>query len=360
MLALLVFSARALAQSPTRDNVVLLTVAAPPDDAAALEAVARELLERLEMSVELRRVERVELQEIRQPPPSVTRYFARVWIAFAKNGRARLYLEHAARDRVLVRDVEADAHNAELVREELGHILQNAVEGLKAGEEIGAPRREALKAVDDEATQGSPPAVQGQTPAQTAPAPVRAPQRDRYGSRSWRFGPRYELVWLGDGAHFEDGPGAVFGAGLPVSTRRFGLELGGFFRRPIKIEASPVGARLQSLAFTALFTFDAWHGEHALLRLGAGAEADLVRVSAFSSAEQSVELAKSHWLRLALGRLALSYAHDLGNLMDVEATLGAELDPSGTRYVFRSTAGEARVLSPWVVRPLFSLGVTVP
>jgi hypothetical protein len=139
-----------------------------------------------------------------------------------------------------------------------------------------------------------------------------------------------------------------------------GIELGGFFRRPVKVEATPVGARLQSLAFTALFTFDAWRGGHALLRLAAGAEANLVRVSAFASAGQSVELAKSHWLRFALGRLAVSYAHDLGGLMDVEASLGAELDPSGTRYVFQSAQGEARVLSPWPLRPLLSLGVTVP
>jgi hypothetical protein len=361
LLSLVTFSARLQAQAGARDSVVLLTVAAPPDDAAALEAVARELLERLEMQVELRRVERIELQEIRQPPPSTTHYFARVWIGFAKSGRARLYLEQAARDRVLVRDVSNDAHNPELVREELGHILQTAVEGLKAGEEIGAPRREALQAVADEAAASpAPPAPPKTPPTPTKPEPELEPERGRHGARGFRFGPRYELVWLGDGSHFEDGPGAVFGALLPTATQRFGVELNGFFRRPYKVEAAPVGARLQSLAFAALLTFDAWRDEGSLLRLGAGVEADFVRVSAFASAGQSVELAKSHWLRLALGRVVLSYAHDLGNLMDAEITLGAELDPSGTRYVFQGVQGEGRVLSPWPVRPLLSLGVTVP
>jgi hypothetical protein len=353
LLTLLLFSGPARAQAESRGSVVLLTVAAPPDDAEKLEAVAGELLERLQMQVELRRVERIDVGEVRQPSRGGPAYFARVWIAFAKSGRARLYLEHAARDRVLVRDVDADAHNPELVREELGHILQTAIEGLKAGEEIGAPRSEALReAGDDE----NPPALAKPSLAKPEPAPEPAVTRPR----SWRFGPRYELVWLGDGSQFEDGPGAVFGALLPTTMRAWGLELGGFFRRPLKIDALPVGARLQSLALDALITFEIWRGTRALFRLGAGAEADLVRVSPFAATGQDVQLAKSHWLKVALGRVAFSYAHDVGNFMDVEVTLGAELDPGRTRYVFAQSGGAADVLSPWPVRPLLSLGVTAP
>jgi hypothetical protein len=174
-----------------------------------------------------------------------------------------------------------------------------------------------------------------------------------------RFGPRYELVWLGDGGHFEDGPGAVLGALLPGS-QRLGLEVGGFFRRPSKVEANAVGARLQSLAFAALATFDAWQGERARFRLAVGVEADFVRVSPFASAELDVELARSRWLKLALGRLALTYAHDVGNFMDVEVTLGAQLDVNGTRFIVQREAGAANVLAPWPIRPLLSLGATVP
>jgi hypothetical protein len=96
------------------------------------------------------------------------------------------------------------------------------------------------------------------------------------------------------------------------------------------------------------------------LRLGVGAEADLVRVSPFATSGSSAQLASSHWLKLALGRLALTYAHELGRSMDVELTLGAVLDPSGTRYVVQGDTGETRVLTPWPVRPLIAVGVTVP
>jgi hypothetical protein len=352
LLTLLLCAGAARAQADAQKSAILLTVAAPPAEAEKLEAVAQELLQRLEMQVELRRVERIDVAEVRQPLHGGPAYFARVWIAFAKSGRARLYLEHAARDRVLVRDVEADAHNPELVREELGHILQNAIEGLKAGEEIGAPRGEALKAAGEEE---KPAATPTPPPAKTKPPP-RSPARPR----SWRFGPRYELVWLGDDQRVEDGPGAVFGGILPTTSRAWGLELGGFFRRPLKIDAAPVGARLQSLALNALLTFELWRSPRALLRLGGGAEADLVRVSPFAATGEDVELAKSHWLKVALGRVALTYAHSVGGFMDVELTLGAELDPGRTRYVFQQMSGAADVLSPWPVRPLLSLGATVP
>jgi hypothetical protein len=351
LLALALLTKPALAQGG-RDTAILLTVAAPPNDAEALGAVARELLERLAMQVELRRVERLEMRELRQPLREQP-YFARVWVTVGSSGKARLYLEHAARDRVLVRDVEGDAHNPELVREELGHILQTAVEGLKAGEEIGAPRDEALKQVDaDEAASAPPP-----KPSADAAALPKAPAQPK--PRRLRFGPRYEVAWLGDGARVEDGPGAVLGALFPGSER-WGLELGGSFRRPVKVEASPVGARLQSLAVNALVSFDAAQAERSRLRLGVGIGADFVRVSPFAEAGRDVRLASSRWLKLALGRLTVTYAHDLGSFMELEATLGVVLDPSRTRYVLQRSADATDVLAPSPVRPFLSLGVTVP
>jgi hypothetical protein len=372
MLMLLCLSAlgrNARADELDRQNAILLTVAAKPAEAEQMAAVARELLQRLAMRVVLRRVERVELRELRQPLTREPAYFARVWIDFGRTGKARLYLEHAARDRVLVRDVADDAHNRELLREELGHILQTAIEGLKAGEEIGAPRGEALEQVDAEEAAGARSAsaapVRGQgsgVRGQAAEGQMgeKGAEEPHTSRRSrWRFGPRYELVWLGDGGRFEDGPGAVLGALLPGS-QRWGLELGGFLRRPMKVDENQVGARLQSLAFDALVSFDAWQGARARFRLAAGLEANFVRVSPFADAGRDVALAKSRWLKLALGRLALTYAHDVGNFMDVEVTLGLELDANGTRYVVQREAGATNVLAPWPIRPLLSLGATVP
>jgi hypothetical protein len=340
------------AQTVATGERVLLTVAAPADEAQQLEAVARELLARLEVELELRRVERVELHEIRRRAAPGHTYLARVWIAFARSGRARLYLEHAESDRVLVRDVAADSSNPELVREELGHILQAAIEGLQAGEEIGAPRDEALQQVE---TDDAGRAAAAPRAAEKQAEPLRPQPQHRH---AIRFGPRYEAVWLGDASAFEDGPGAVFGWIKPGS--RFGFELSGYYRRPLELSADPVGAQLQTLALRALVTFDAWRGLHSVLRLAAGPGTDLVRVSPQASPGTDIELAQSNWLKLAVGRVGFSYEHQLRSFVAVELNLGADIDPGQTRYIYRRRNGDVAVLEPWPVRPLLSLGATVP
>lgn len=328
-----------------RADVVLLSVAASPREADQLEAVTRELLARLELKVELRRVERIDLAEVRRALGPGQRYFARVWIAFAPSGRARLYLEHGASNRVLVREVSGASENSELVREELGHILQTALEGLKAGEAIGAPRDDALEGLEE--PRRAPPQSEARSEAPAPPPP--------WPRRTLLFGPRYELVWLGDRARFEDGPGAVLQAWSP-----FGLELAAFYRRPLKVAGEQIGVRLQTLSLRALLTIQARLRQRDGIRLGAGLGADLVRVSPFTTPGHDVQLAESAWRKLAIARLQASYARRVTSFMALELTLGCDLDLSDTRYVFRSGSGELDVLEPWPVRPLLSLGATVP
>jgi hypothetical protein len=346
----LLVQAPARAEPGERSNTLLLSVAAPAGETERLEAVARELLARLDVEIEVRRVPRIDIAELRRALEPGERYFARVWIRVSPSWRARLYLEHGASDRILVRDVASDANNPELTREELGHILQTAVEGLKAGEEVGTPRSDALKDVPAEDTvevareppPTEPPAFDA-APAQPAPAgPL-------------RFGPRYELSWLGDGARFEDGPGAVFALALPV-----GFELCAFYRRPLHVDATPVGVRLHTIAARALVTMQAWRGAGARIRLGAGAGADFVRVSPLGEPGQTVELSDPTWRKLALARLQVSYMRRAFSFMELELTAGVDVDVNDTRYVFQRGSEELRVLDPWPVRPFLSLGATVP
>jgi hypothetical protein len=214
---------------------------------------------------------------------------------------------------------------------------------------VGAPRNEALKDVPAEdavevAREPAVPKPAGDTePAHATP------------SQPLRFGPRYELLWLGDNARFEDGPGAVFALALPV-----GFELCGYYRRPLTVEDSPVGVRLQTLSLRALVTLQAWRGERAGLRLGAGAGADFVRVRPLLAPGQNVELSDGTWRNLALGRLQASYARRAFSFMELELTAGVDLDVNATRYVVQRGSGETSVLDPWPVRPFVSVGATVP
>jgi hypothetical protein len=333
------------ARAAERANSVLLSVAAPSPEAAQLEAVVRELLERLEVQVEMRRVERIDVAEIRQALGPEQAYFARVWIAFAASGRARVYLEHGASDRVLVREVGGDESNPELVREELGHILQAAIEGLKAGEAIGAPRSAAL--------QGEPDLAAPQPPQRPEPVRERFRVEGRWPRRALLFTPRYELGWLGDGLHFQDGPGAAFQAVFPV-----GFELSAYYRRPLAVSSDGVGARLQTISVRALAVVDAWRDRQSGLRLGAGVGADFVRVSPFAETKVDVTLAPSRWRKLAVARVQASYAHELAAFMDLELGLGLDLDLSDTSYVVQGAASS--VLEPSPVRPFVAVGARVP
>jgi hypothetical protein len=326
-----------------------LSVAAPAGEAERLEVVTRELLARLDTQVELRRVARIDVAEIRRALGPGQQYFARAWIAFGPVGGVRLYLEHGASDRLLVRDVASDANNPELVREELGHILQTAVEGLKAGEEVGAPRNDALKDVTAEGAADAP--RDGPLPETAAGTPPKPRER----TRALRFGPRYEVLWLGDGARLHDGPGAVLEAALPI-----GFELAGYYRRPLKVEDTPIGVRLQTLSVRGLATVQMWRTERDGVRLGAGVGADFVRVSPLAEPGRDVEVESATWLKLAVARLQASYARRAFGFMEVQVTVGLDVDLSATRYVVQQRSGERTVLEPALVRPLLSLGATVP
>lgn len=347
------------AEPAERSNTLLIRVAAPAGETERLEVVARELLSRLDVQIEVVRVPRIDVAELRRPLAVGERYFARVWITLPASGRARLYLEHGASDRVLVREVAGDPNNPELAREELGHILQTAVEGLKAGEEVGTPRDEALKDVRAEDA-GDPARELAATEARDRaerppPAPSEPANTGPSPGQPLRFGPRYEFSFLGDGSRFEDGPGAVFALALPI-----GFELGAYYRRPLTVEGSPVGVRLQTLAARALVTLGAWRSERARLRLGAGGGVDFVRVSSLGEARPDVEQAPGAWRTLALARLQASYARRALGFMELELTAGVDLDANGTRYVFQRASAEATVLDPWPVRPFVSLGASVP
>lgn len=327
---------RALADE--RSSTLLLSVAAPADESERLVAVTRELLAPLSVSLELRQVARVDVAELRHA--SASGYFARVWIALSPSGSARLYLEHGASNRLLVRDVPGDPSNPELVREELGHILQTAVEGLKAGEEVGEPRQQALRQVLPADAPKAAPAT---------PEPVQAGEPHRR-STLLRVGARYEARWLGDGARVEDGPGVFVALASP-----FGVELGAYYRRPIGVEARPVGVRLQTLSLRGLATLAAGP-----VRLGAGLGADLVRVSPVAESTPGVELNGAHWRKLGLARLQASYGWRLFRPFELQVSAGLDWDLSDTRYVFLQSAGDATVLEPSPLRPFVALGASLP
>jgi len=114
------------------------------EDAAALDEVVHELLDRLHVLTCTRRAASVEPAEILERPESPPPAIARVWIARTSEG-VRLYLVDSGWDRVLVRHVEQTGPLDEVAREELAHIVQSAVEALLSGATIGVARPELAR-----------------------------------------------------------------------------------------------------------------------------------------------------------------------------------------------------------------------
>jgi hypothetical protein len=116
--------------------------------------------------------------------------------------------------------------------------------------------------------------------------------------------------------------------------------------------------RRRPWAARALATIELSLSERVSVRAGAGVGLDVVNVDPRSSAPDQVVLDKPRSLAVAVGSAGGAIDVRLSRRLSLSAAVVAELDPSGTRYVFLRGDAEHVVLRPWPVRPACLLGVT--
>jgi hypothetical protein len=347
----------------TAGTVVLEIAAGEARDSEALAQVARELLGRLSVEVRATQVARIDVAAIaaaprvgtsaapagggaREDPP-----LARVWIDWRATGRATLYLLDARRDRLLVRQVERPVGGEELAREELGHILQTACEGLLAGGEVGVPRA-GLEPLLAPAAAPPPAAVVVRAAAQER-APVGVGPR-------WQVAVLYEAALLAAAVPVTHGPTVAAFAGGRAGAPRFGVWATAQLRVPVRADDVSVGVAMQSGALRALFAHERPMSARAVLRLGVGGGVDVVRVTPETAVPERAVLEDPRTLALAVARAAASIDVRIGARAALVAALAVDVDVSGQRYVFARGAGEQLVLQPYVVRPSVAVGVAFP
>lgn len=319
---------------------VLLVVAAEPGEAKALGQVATELLGRLSVTVELRRVSRIDLGEVGGPSQGPA-YLARIFVDLRRQGTAALFFVDSAHDRILIREIARPSGSEEVAREELGHIFETSTEGLLSGAEIGVPRADALPMLE--------PAKKEQ------PRPVETAER-----RPWQASLLYELEVLSGPAYAVQGPEAALFVGLPTGKPELGLWLSGQYRFPLHVDADPVGARLEGGALRAGLALDAPLRPTMRLRAGLGGGVDLVDVRPETSQSNGVALAEGEFLVIAVARATLGLEVRLSSALSFWSRIAVDLDPSGTQYVFQRHTGEDLVLRPWPVRPALAIGIGFP
>src|SRR5580658_1271399 len=89
-------------ESSDAPRVVDLYLAASDSEAPAMEKVARELLERLDVTIRLTRIEHVDPRVVVKPDRSAAPAVARVWVDLTGEGPRTLYVVDAPWERVLV------------------------------------------------------------------------------------------------------------------------------------------------------------------------------------------------------------------------------------------------------------------
>jgi hypothetical protein len=342
------------ADGPARaaPEVVLEVAAAQAADSEAIAQVARELLGRLSVQVRAAQVRKIDLAAIATapvaPPPGATggdAPLARVWIDWMTPGRATLYLLDARRDRLLVRQVERPAGGEELAREELGHILETACEGLLAGSEVGVPRAGVVPLL-------VPPAPRPPV-AVTSPPPAPEPAR-------WQLAVLYEAATLAPQARLTHGPMLSLLASTRAAGPRLGLWGTAQLRLPVRADDETVGVSLQTGALRLLAAYEHPLSERAAVRVGVGGGADVVRATPEAPMPDRAVLESPRTMAFPVGRAALGLQLQLSRYVGLVGALAADVDVTGQRYVFRRASGEAAVLTPWLVRPAAALGLAFP
>ena len=333
-------TSRAEANAPKEAGRVLLVVAAEPGEARALGQVATELLGRLSVTVELRRVSRIDLGEVGRPWTGPA-YLARIFVDLRRQDTCALFFVDSARDRILIREIARPPGSEEVAREELGHILETSTEGLLSGAEIGVPRSDAIPMLE--------PAKKEEI------RPVESSQ-----GRAWQASLLYELEVLAGPAHAVQGPEAALFIRLPSRKPEFGVWASGQYRFPLRIDADPVSARLEGGALRAGLALDVPLRSTLRIRAGLGGGADLVDVQPETSEPNAVALASGELLIVAVARVTLGLEVRLSSALSFWSRIAIDVDPSGTRYVFRRRTGEDLVLRPWPVRPALALGIGFP
>lgn len=119
---------------------VLLTMAGDPAESRALALVVRDLLDRLDMHLETASEDAIDPKTIVSRPEGFEPIFARAWVDMSADDHALLYIADQAWERVLIRRVRRTVGHIEVSREELGHIIETAIEALLEGGRIGVAR----------------------------------------------------------------------------------------------------------------------------------------------------------------------------------------------------------------------------
>ncbi len=325
---------------------VLLIVAGSAEDAAALDASLRELLTRIGAVLDVRRVERLELDNPasleQQPERSGV---AVVWVDLqTSNGPALAIADGRTQRVVLSRRMDRRGSSAMEI-EAIAHVVQSAVEELAQTPTPPSPPKEP------------PPVIQiipPETPPRDAVLPVESP----------RTGWGIDLGGFFGGRSFGGGSNLVVGGGgtAALSTRRGqwrpAVMLMGEYHVAFDVPGDLVSVHAQVLSLRLLPTFQIAGGASWLIEAGLGGGTDLFFTSARSTDLPAASLKDSR-TDAAPVLTAIVAAHvAVARSADLVLALSLDGDLAPRHFVADAAGTHEAIFAPQRFRPALMVGFT--
>lgn len=337
-----------------------VVVAGTDEEVSLTRASVAEQLDRLGVRADTERKAAVHAEEVVSVPAADDTTIARAWIDFGSPDETILYVADREGSRLLVRRFPSRGR-AEIAREAAMAALQTAVDALLHGGQIGISREEARTEL------GLPPEPPAPTPTPPpVPAPVAVPPQKKASPpvekprTTLGLGLAYEIGGYADES-LEHGPVVSLSIARPIAGRPSSLTLTGKYRLPINTTVDPVTLRVESGAFRLMAGTQlvrAWPFD---VRASLGGGIDVLRAD--PGLVHIVDATLVPITRVdGVGR-ALITAHAPLSIFPqaaLELSVGVDVAPWTRPFSIARGSEQSTLLSPWTVRPVLMLGLTVP
>ena len=357
-----VAAAQANAPVPAR-RIVEVLIAGGGADAALLEETVRELLSRLTLVMESQTVGRVDAEDSAFRSTSRPSLLARVGVDLrAKDVAVVTVVDGRTGDITLRRTVRRDGPPV-VVREELAHVVQAAVDPLLLAERDRAaappPPAPAPPAPP------SPPEPVPAPPPTPAPADGSPPPRDvaQASPESTRSALALDLATMAGVGSYASGAGAVAraGGGAALVWRRGvrpSIGLAAHYVFPFETGSNVALAHVGVASLRGLAALEIYGSTSFALDLAAGGGLDLLRVEPRSNVLPLDRLGPSTSRVDPIVSAAVTGHLAIGAGTALSLMAGADLDLTSRRWVIDGGAQREEAFAPSRVRPMAMLGFT--
>jgi hypothetical protein len=350
-LLLVIFSATppaAAANARSTNRRVDLVVARPPETAEMqqFEAALRGMLVAKGLGLASARKATITPEDVALATTAsadeAASILARVFVDFAVPGHATLFLIDPRGGRIHVRRVTLDHGFDAVARASAVFVIEQSIDALLEGREIGVTREEYQRSVAAPAPAPAP------APATAAPGPPSVPVPPTESRARLRLAGGYEGVAMGSAAY-------QHAAKILVAARFARLQVAAAARvaAPISIAGAGAQAQLWTSGFSVSGAARFLSIGNLSVSAGLGGGLDLTRVEPAVSAP-NVQAAAAFWAPGPSLQTFVEIEHLFGKI-SVAITLGVEAHLLAERYTVRIDSEARDVFVPRRVRPQAAL-----